>query len=61
MKRYYKLYTARKGVWNTYLTWFPSHAATAEVNGKLIANTMGLTGDFILINEWDGQIVEFSI
>jgi len=59
--RWYKLYTVRNGVWNTFLKCFSSHVATAEVNGKLIANSMGLTGNFILINEFDAQIVEFSI
>jgi hypothetical protein len=60
MKRYFKLYSCN-GAWHVHLKTFSSHVAQAKENAKEILNSMGLTGNFILINEFDAQIIEFSI
>lgn len=61
MNRYFNLYIARNGACNTHLKTFPSPLATGEANAKIIVRSMGLTGNFILINEFDAQLIEFSI
>lgn len=58
--RYYNLYIVHKYVSITHLKTFSSYEAQAEANAKEILNSMGLTGNFILINELDAQIIEFS-